>query len=145
MRPILATVVKSLERLHHQGWIHGDISPGNILLDDSETNPLLTDLGLAKHLRDDPSFSGQPNISATPGFADPNHPAPGPHTDWHSLGVCAWLAMTGCLPETGQGNHFLVQSAIRAGLETWLAEDLAWWLLQSPAPRRLTRWLDGAN
>lgn len=145
LRPILATVGKSLERLHHLGWIHGDVSPGNILLDDSGQNPLLTDLGLAKRLHDSQGVGDEPNISATPGFVDPSHPEPGPHTDWHSLGVCAWLAMTGCLPETGQGSNLLIQSGIRAGLEPWLAQDLAWWLLDYPSPRRLTRWLDGGK
>jgi serine/threonine protein kinase len=145
LRPILATVGKSLERLHHLGWIHGDVSPGNILLDDDGQNPLLTDFGLAKRLQDSPVVGGEPNISATHGFVDPSHPEPGPHTDWHSLGVCAWLAMTGCLPETGQGSNLLIQSGIRAGLEPWLAQDLAWWLLDYSSPRRLMRWLGGGK
>jgi len=143
LRPLLATVGKTLARLHQLGWIHGDVTPANILLDSKGQSPCLTDFGLAKRLQGGIANEPRANISATPGFGDPRNPAPGPQTDWHSLGVCAWWLTTGQMPPSPASLKKCVQLAKEKGLPDALAWDLGWWLSKGSSPRRLVRWLEG--
>ncbi len=143
LRPLLATVAGTLARLHQLGWIHGDVTPGNILLDTEGKSPSLTDFGLAKSLKVVPRSLPAANISATPGFRHPRRPTPGTHTDWHSLAVCAWLLATGTMPPSQATLRQLVHLAKEYQLPEGLAWDLAWWLARGASTRRLRRWLEG--
>ena len=140
LRPLLASVAASLRHLHQLGWIHGDVTPGNILLDPSGQNPCLTDFGLARRL-DAGDNASRPVINATPGFGNTNNPTPGPHTDWHSLGVCAWLLSIGEMPPAKAPVSQLAHLARERGLAENLAWDLAWWVVKGSSPRRLVGWL----
>jgi len=44
---LISGVVAGLEKIHAQGYVHGNLEPGNIYLDENGA-PLLTDFGLPK-------------------------------------------------------------------------------------------------
>lgn len=62
---LLAPIASALAAAHAVGLVHGDLSPGNILLD-GDGRPLLADLGTARLLAD-----GNGLAFGTAGFVDP--------------------------------------------------------------------------
>nr|WP_246242331.1 serine/threonine-protein kinase [Flexivirga aerilata] len=107
---VLCPVARALHDLHGLGLVHGDLSPGNILLT-GEGKPLIGDLGmsrLAGHTGDE--------VWATEAWAAPEVLAGGavtPASDVYSLGAIAWRALTGAPPEP---------AALRADLATLAPE-----------------------
>ena len=92
---VLAPVASALGRLHDLGVVHGDVSPGNVLLD-LDGRPLLGDLGLG-HVLGEVS----PGVWGTEGFVAPEvllGADPGPASDVYSLGALGWLCLTGAVP-----------------------------------------------
>ncbi|MCI3920640.1 protein kinase [Paenibacillus sp. TRM 82003] len=95
---LLSVLGPALEELHSAGVVHGDLAPGNVLLD-ARGEPLLADLGLARAL-------GRPHgsVLGTPGFADPAVVAGGDlgaAADVYGLAAVAWWALTGRVPPAG--------------------------------------------
>ncbi|WP_337059584.1 serine/threonine-protein kinase [Kineococcus sp. G2] len=95
---LLSVLGPALEELHSAGVVHGDVAPGNVLLD-ARGEPLLADLGLARAL-------GRPHgsVLGTPGFADPAVVAGGDlgaAADVYGLAAVAWWALTGRVPPSG--------------------------------------------
>ncbi|WP_460459084.1 serine/threonine-protein kinase, partial [Angustibacter peucedani] len=91
----LAPLAAAVGELHAQGVQHGDLAPGNVLLDASG-RPFLADLGTVR-------VTGEPRdeVYGTPGFVDPvvlTGGAPTPASDVHGLGALAWFALTGAPP-----------------------------------------------
>ena len=74
---LILTSAQLINSLHQSGWIHGDIKPSNILIDDSknELQLFLTDFALSKQLSDIKSS----NVSGTPAYLAPEC--------WHGEGV----------------------------------------------------------
>ncbi|NAZ88707.1 serine/threonine-protein kinase, partial [Kineococcus indalonis] len=108
---LLSVLGPALEELHSAGVVHGDVSPGNVLLD-ARGEPLLADLGLARALG-----RQHGSVLGTPGFADPAVLAGGDlgaASDVHGLAAVAWWALTGEVPPAGPGG-VTRWSARRAG------------------------------
>jgi len=95
---LLSALGPALEELHAAGVVHGDLSPGNVLLD-ARGEPLLADLGLARALGRRPG-----SVLGTPGFADPAALAgdPGAAGDVYGLAAVCWCALTGAPPPAGR-------------------------------------------
>ncbi|HEY8729477.1 MAG TPA: serine/threonine-protein kinase, partial [Acidothermaceae bacterium] len=82
-----APLAQALSDVHARGVCHGDITPSNIVFDESG-KPLLADLGVARLVGE----GGSPT-AATPGYADPTAVAgwqlpariAGPASDVHGL------------------------------------------------------------
>ena len=92
---ILAPVASALGRLHRRGVTHGDVSPGNVLLD-AQGRPVLADLGVAR-LAGDRSV----DLWASEGFAAPEverGSPPSPASDVYAVGALGWFALTGSVP-----------------------------------------------
>ncbi len=92
---VLAPVASALGRLHDLGVVHGDVSPGNVLLD-LEGRPLLGDLGLG-HVLGEVS----PGVWGTEGYVAPEvllGADPSPASDVYALGALGWLCLTGSVP-----------------------------------------------
>ena len=89
---------RTLADLHALGLVHGDLTPGNVLLTD-DGRPLVADLGVSGVLgARDPA--GQ--VWGTPGFADPaDLPATDPARDVHALGAVVRFCLTGSASGSG--------------------------------------------
>jgi serine/threonine-protein kinase len=98
---ILAATADALDYAHHQGVIHRDVKPANILLT-SNDQPKLSDFGLSM-LAEHTQESGI--VRGTPHYMSPEQ-AKGRkidhRTDLYALGVMLYEAATGSTPFSGQ-------------------------------------------
>ena len=88
----LSGVVAGLEQIHARGWMHGNLEPGNIYLNEM-LQPLLTNFGL-------PKATGAP---VTP-FLSPEQIQGGivdQRSDVYALGVLLYMLLTGQTPPAG--------------------------------------------
>lgn len=102
LRQALAQVVMGLSALHADGKVHRDIKPSNILVT-AEGRAVILDFGLVQNFSQD-------NVRATSAFAgsaaymSPEQAAGElltEMTDWYSVGVVLYEALTGDFPHTG--------------------------------------------
>ncbi|MEO6413036.1 MAG: serine/threonine-protein kinase [Pedococcus sp.] len=92
---MLAPVARALAGLHDLGVVHGDVHPGNVLLERTG-RPLLADLGVASLAGD---VAGQ--LYGTEGFVAPEVLDRGVVTtasDVYAVGALAWWCVTGSAP-----------------------------------------------
>ncbi|MGB7819457.1 MAG: serine/threonine-protein kinase, partial [Ornithinibacter sp.] len=92
---VLAPVASALARLHAVGVVHGDVSPGNVLLD-LDGRPHLGDLGVGRIVGEAPA-----GVWGSDGYVAPEvvlGSDPSPAADVYSLGALGWLCLTGSVP-----------------------------------------------
>jgi len=96
---VLIPICQAVAALHSAGGLHGDVSPGNVMVT-AEGRPVLLDLGACKVIGHDGEVHG------TTGFIAPEVREGGPVTsaaDVYSLGAIAWFCLTGNgAPDTSQ-------------------------------------------
>jgi eukaryotic-like serine/threonine-protein kinase len=93
---ILAPVARALAGLHALGVVHGDVTPGNVLVERTG-RPLLADLGVAALAGEVPG-----DLYGTPGFVAPEVIDRGVVTaasDVYAVGALAWWCVSGAPPE----------------------------------------------
>ncbi|WP_158674161.1 serine/threonine-protein kinase [Pseudokineococcus lusitanus] len=141
---LLVPLAGLLADLHDGGLVHGDVSPGNVLLAE-DGRPLLADLGTAALEGCGARTAGRPgddDVEVTAGYADARRAGGGPATpagDVHALGACAWHALTGRVPGPPTERAPLVvlrpdlPRALVDLVEDCLEEDEG----RRPAPREL--------
>jgi parallel beta-helix repeat protein len=98
LRELLGPLADALGQLHEAGYLHGDVSPRNILLR-RDGRPLLLDFGAAEPIDPDPELP--PAFISTPGFAAPERGEAGrqgPWTDLYALAAVAHWLITGSAP-----------------------------------------------
>jgi eukaryotic-like serine/threonine-protein kinase len=128
----MAKIARAVHYLHEQGIIHRDLKPGNILLD-AQGEPLVTDLGLARRVRDaadertgnvpatseqraeDATGTREGTIVGTPGYMAPEQ-AQGrtdltEAVDIYGLGAILYKLLTGRTPFVGTREEVLAQTA----------------------------------
>jgi hypothetical protein len=148
---VLAPVASALGRLHDLGVVHGDVSPGNVLLD-LDGRPVLGDLGLG-HVVGDVS----PGVWGTEGYVAPEvlfGEEPTPASDVYALGAVGWLCLSGTVPgppglrpsleqvcRAGAGSEPVV-AALSAAVAAEPADrpgahELAWLLFGAAEPEPL--------
>jgi hypothetical protein len=101
-RELMAEMAGALEYAHRQGVVHRDIKPDNILIDEHSRRPVLTDFGIAKARVGDEALTITGALIGTPQFMSPEQAAGRAdvdgRSDIYSLGVVAYLALSGRLP-----------------------------------------------
>lgn len=89
---IIYYIADALDYIHGRGYIHGNLKPGNIFLDE-QYQPLLTDFGFAQRLGTTPSVYNSPE--QTKGDAVDRR------TDIYTLGILLYEMLVGKPPEPG--------------------------------------------
>jgi hypothetical protein len=93
-----APLAQALGDAHSRGLTHGDVTPANIVFDESG-KPLLADLGVARLVGELAN-----TVGITKGFTDPAVLAggrPTPASDIYGLAAVCFVALTGAVPGSG--------------------------------------------
>jgi len=108
LRPAFSQMVDGIDALHRAGMLHRDIKPSNVLVD-AVGRVVVCDFGLvvpdASH--EEGRFAG------TPAYSSPEQThgtALGPSSDWYSVGVMLYEALTGVLPVQGANAEEVLRS-----------------------------------
>jgi serine/threonine-protein kinase len=127
---MMELVAEGLKAVHAHGIVHRDLKPANILLD-NDSQPLLTDFGLARPEQDSQRLTMHGVVLGTPGYMAPEQAAGesdriDSRTDLYSLSVVLYTMLTGCLPFQGSAITILMKlinesppppSSLRPGLD----------------------------
>jgi eukaryotic-like serine/threonine-protein kinase len=108
----LADVATILAAVHAAGLVHGDVAPGNLILE-SSGSVRLTDFGMSRSA----SQAGEFSIGGTPGVLAPEQLSHvfgeiGPWTDVYGFGATAYALVTGEPLHTGTNRETLVASIL---------------------------------
>jgi serine/threonine protein kinase len=107
---ILALVADALDYAHHQGVVHRDVKPANVLLTSTDV-PKLSDFGLSVSVfSTTEEKAGQ--VRGTPHYMSPEQTRGGRldyRTDLYSLGVMIYESATGSVPFTGLSVSIMSQ------------------------------------
>jgi serine/threonine-protein kinase len=104
---IVVQICRALGKAHEIGIIHRDMKPANVLLGEEEGELFvrILDFGIAKHIDAPKGITEAGTTMGTPSYMSPEqlfHPAKVDHrSDLWSLGVMAYLCLTGTLPFGG--------------------------------------------
>ncbi len=121
LRRLALELSGALAEAHRQGVVHRDLTPNNVLIDDSGHADLV-DFGLAR--LDDAASGTATAVAGTWGYAAPEtfegSPA-GPRSDLYSLGAVLWFAATGAPPFSADNPAAILRQQLEASLPS-LAE-----------------------
>jgi eukaryotic-like serine/threonine-protein kinase len=102
----LPQLVAGVARAHESGLVHGDLRPDNVRVTYSGRVVVL-DYGVGVGLESDRDAA-----VGTPAYMAPEqwqHAARSPASDWYSVGVMLFEALTGTLPFSGTGEEVLLR------------------------------------
>ena len=101
LRETLGQLAQGVCALHAAGKLHRDLKPSNVLVAD-DGRVVILDFGL---ITDSTGVTNREPIAGTPGYMSPEQRTGGPLTeasDWYSVGVMLFEALTGRLPDAAE-------------------------------------------
>lgn len=132
LRRVLKQLAEGLYALHQAGKLHRDLKPSNVLVT-NEGRVVILDFGLISDLTSQGvNQVTSDNIMGTPAYMSPEHisgQAISPASDWYSVGIMLYLALTGKLPFSGNPTEILLAKQRRevlppSELVSGIPEDL---------------------
>ena len=112
---LVARIADAVQHAHQRAVLHRDLKPANILVDD-QSNPAITDFGLAKRIDGDSELTQTGLVMGTPGFMSPEQAAGQKDVttaaDIFSLGAILFWLITGKAPFRGETGIQAVMSTI---------------------------------
>jgi len=99
---LVEQVAHAIDYAHQRGVLHRDLKPANVLID-SDSQPHVTDFGLAKRVESDSDLTRTGQVLGTPSFMPPEQAAGrldvvGPIADVYSLGAILYTLLAGRPP-----------------------------------------------
>jgi hypothetical protein len=101
LRVAVRGLAHGLAAIHRHGIVHQDIKPSNVMVTPAG-RVVLMDFGLARNVHRDATVTE--HVSGTPAYMSPEQATGRPMSeasDWYSVGVLIYEALTGRLPHTG--------------------------------------------
>jgi len=108
---LMATVARAVDYAHRRGVLHRDLKPSNILLD-ADSQPHLTDFGIAKSIEDEAGITQTAELLGTLNYMAPEQAAGkrvSRSADIYSLGTILFELLTGRPPFAGAKMDVLRQ------------------------------------
>lgn len=142
----------ALAHAHHQGVIHRDVKPSNLLID-NKGNIWVTDFGLARRLAD-PGLTHHDSLLGTPRYMSPEQARTGTidgRTDVYSLGATLYELLTLRPPFDGRSAAELIEQigqqepAPPSAIDPRVPRDLETIVLKALAKRPADRYLTAAE
>ncbi|OLT05274.1 hypothetical protein BJF77_16355 [Kocuria sp. CNJ-770] len=136
---VLAQLLRALQFVHAQGWVHRDVKPGNVMLESTGTgrpHVFLSDFGIAVRVQD-ARLTRTGTVVGTPGYLPPEAYGladPAPAQDLYAAGITALRMLDPALEPEGSLGPADARAVV--GEQGDLAEHLAALLTPDPALRR---------
>jgi len=138
---VLRDVASALAHAHQRGFVHRDVKPENIFIDETTGQALLSDFGVARSLEPDSQLTATGTAIGTPSYMSPEQidgTELDGRSDVYSLGLVGWEMLTGRRPWEGEGLYSVIFKQKREELP---AIDE----LRPDAPDRLIYLVEGAT